>query len=786
MTKQFVAKLQGIFILSIVIVIFAITPYSSTVIGQSSSLPYIYYLADTLDSLVIERVDGGDSRILTELPDGNTLFTTFDWSPSGEWVAWLNGRWNGPGNVMLTPWIMRSDGNQQRHRLDEFNNTTFLQWSPTDDVLFVVDRLSLFSSRLMLLDVPSDTILAQFTYENVASVDYSHPPYTHYAWSSDGQYAYAVMGAQDTQTLITLSRNGAIKSHVFGETWAFKLEDFTRGRALYNVLRPEVDYQLRMIMQDVGSGKEVVLLTDDREVEGDAYWNASLTYALVQFRWRNEENRLVRTENYLLDWEHNSANPLPEMLSVRLTQDYVSLPYHLWSPNGQFAALVDPDENLHILNVETGDVHVLSIRNVTDWHWSTIDSSLVIQVAQETLSESISYRYEPESQKLARYPILDGRVYYWLQFSPDGSQLAALPNVTGTLMDMETGERIPLIHHSLAQAGMHTYGIVWHDSGDWYMTGEHIFYSGGGGGPEAMTLYSRDGTLRRELGECFGYTSCAGFVPERAVPFLGSGQPQSVVTEPLLTLKHDQPIEAVAWSPDGKLLATYGFARNSDEATLTIWMMTADQAQMVEEYSLSEVCNNHPGSCLMRWIDDTTIAIDNNYNTAFEFDLGMKEVQQIPEGEHEFHPEISQDGLYRADVRERKITIHDVLQGTVVWERALEESANTTFFISYWLPEGHTLLFQQFDRRIFRWDGSEVQEIGSGALMWGYAYHEQAQLLATGSLYSRVSLIDTKLGKRLTDLNWASSALAFNHDGSLLAAGGTELVTIWDTTRYRD
>jgi WD40 repeat protein len=144
------------------------------------------------------------------------------------------------------------------------------------------------------------------------------------------------------------------------------------------------------------------------------------------------------------------------------------------------------------------------------------------------------------------------------------------------------------------------------------------------------------------------------------------------------------------------------------------------------------------------------------------------------------------DGLYRFDLTGRtKLAIVDIERDTIVMEVEREADPNSAIYFLRWLPEGRTLLAQWSDGRILRWDGADIQPIGSGALMQGYAYHEQAELLATGSLYGRVSIIDIGSGEHLSDINWASSALAFNADGSLLVAGGTELVSIWDKTRYR-
>jgi WD40 repeat protein len=778
MPRRFVPTRPAALILTLALLALPVTPLQPPDNKQDSALPYIYYYADTLNSLVIERVDGSDSQVLAELPPENSLFTSFNWSPSGKWVAWRNGQWNGPAYVKFTPWVMRGDGSERRHLPDETHDVVFMRWSPTDDVLFVVDEpRGIQTVKMMLWDVPSGALLAQFTYDNLAAADYLS--YAQYGWEADGQYAYAVVPTYDTQTLIILSRNGAIESFVFGENWAHDLGDFTRGRALYIAQRQEDSYEPRLIMQDLASSREVVVLTDDREVEGDAYWNDQLTHAILQLVWRSDDNRIVRTEYHALNWVDETVIPLPDALSVRLSSDHGNSPYRLWSSDGQFAALREGENGLAVLNAQTGDVHTIGIENIVGWYWSTSDPALWIQS-----TGSMAYRYEPESQELVRVPAFDGgSEYSRYQSSPDGTIVARLPGVLGPLVNVETGKKIPFIHHSLAQAGMHLNGVAWHASGDWYMTGEIIFYAGGGNGPEAITLYSRDGTLRRELGKCFSLGSCADFVPERAVPYLRSGQTQPVVVEPVLTLKHDKLIETVAWSPTENLLAAYGLSSppSEGEATLTIWRVAGNEAHQVETFPVDIVCDYYPGSCLMMWRDDDTIVFDNRHDAAWVLDLTTHEAHSIPKTSHKISP----DGLYRVELSEGKLEIVDIERDIVAVKAEREEDVNSGFRLWHWLSEGHTLLVQRYDGRILRWDGADIRPIGSGALMWGYAYHERTDLLATGSLYSRVSIIDTAAGEHLADINWASSALAFNADGTLLAAGGTELVSIWDMTRYR-
>ena len=384
---------SAIFLTVALFVFLAIPPQLTA--DQQEYAPYIYYYADTLKSLVVERVDGSDSRVLTELPPDNTLFSSFGWSPSGEWVAWLNGQWNGPGNVRLTPWIVRSDGREQCcHALDDIHDVTFLKWSPVNDVLYVVDRLDFSSIRLLLVDVPTDKILAQFSYENPLATDFEFPPQG--TWSDDGQQAYAVFAALGTETLITLSPGGTVQARVFGGPREYNLRSFLGGRALFTTRRQQNENVPQLLIQDVTSGREVVILAGDPDAEANAYWNEDLTYALIQLRWFNDDNRVERTEYRLLDWEHQSVIPLPDSTFVQSDDSYIYLSDNLWSDKGSFAALGEDEGRLSVLSARTGELHVVDVENVIDWHWSTSDLTLWIQAGRDEPNDSIVYRYEPE------------------------------------------------------------------------------------------------------------------------------------------------------------------------------------------------------------------------------------------------------------------------------------------------------------------------------------------------------------------------------------------------------
>ena len=86
--------IQKIVLLLLSFVLITLTLPQANLSAQAnppSDAPYIYYYSDWLDSFVIERADGSDSRLFGEglIPDKTDMIGGGGWSPSGEWFAFL-------------------------------------------------------------------------------------------------------------------------------------------------------------------------------------------------------------------------------------------------------------------------------------------------------------------------------------------------------------------------------------------------------------------------------------------------------------------------------------------------------------------------------------------------------------------------------------------------------------------------------------------------------------------------------------------------------------------------
>lgn len=88
--------------------------------------PYIYY-QDAEAGIVIERVDGAHRQVIVPADELTGLITAGEWSPSGEWLAYING-----GELNFR---RRTDGLHRRLAEGQWWGTQ--GWSPTADHFLV-------------------------------------------------------------------------------------------------------------------------------------------------------------------------------------------------------------------------------------------------------------------------------------------------------------------------------------------------------------------------------------------------------------------------------------------------------------------------------------------------------------------------------------------------------------------------------------------------------------------------------------------------------------------------
>jgi hypothetical protein len=108
--------------------------------------PYLYYYSQALNSVVIERADGTDSRIIGQgLVDEDVVFVYRPgWSPDGQWFAWRVWRregYYGYGSAGRG-YVTSADGQTRLDLLDRFQCVDSMLWHPTDNILLVYGTIA--------------------------------------------------------------------------------------------------------------------------------------------------------------------------------------------------------------------------------------------------------------------------------------------------------------------------------------------------------------------------------------------------------------------------------------------------------------------------------------------------------------------------------------------------------------------------------------------------------------------------------------------------------------------
>jgi hypothetical protein len=62
--------------------------------------------------------------------------------------------------------------------------------------------------------------------------------------------------------------------------------------------------------------------------------------------------------------------------------------------------------------------------------------------------------------------------------------------------------------------------------------------------------------------------------------------------------------------------------------------------------------------------------------------------------------------------------------------------------------------------------------------------NRHSPIIVGASFAHRIFVWDAQTGEQLPDINWYARSIALSPDGTRLAAAGTSLVTIWDTSDF--
>lgn len=177
--------------------------------GQDEDLPpYLYYYSDVLNAFVIERADGTDSRIFID--EVQSVTNVPGWSPSGEWFAYHSAE----------TYVVSLQGEPS-----EFVNgiqSPRLSWSPTADMLFVVDASEVVvdtGDASASYHRPTFSLIDMSAHEMIVSFELELPgmrpivnSISEITWSSNGEFlAFFYLPHLVEVRIVTVTIDGRIE-----------------------------------------------------------------------------------------------------------------------------------------------------------------------------------------------------------------------------------------------------------------------------------------------------------------------------------------------------------------------------------------------------------------------------------------------------------------------------------------------------------------------------------------------------------------------------------------------
>ena len=254
----------------------------------------------------------------------------------------------------------------------------------------------------------------------------------------------------------------------------------------------------------------------------------------------------------------------------------------------------------------------------------------------------------------------------------------------------------------------------------------------------------------------------------------------------LLTLKgHSDEVYSVAFSPDGKRLAS-----GSSDKTIKLWDTVTGKELLTLKGHLSAVFSvafSPDGERLASGSRDTTIKL---WDTATG-----KEVLTLKEDLGEVYSvAFSPDGKHLASGSYGTIKLWDTATGKELF--ALKGRSGEVISIAF-SPDGKRLASGDLDRTIRFWDTATGKELlmlkGHSGSVYSVVFSPDGKQLASGSWDRTIKLWDTVTGTELLTLMAQDRvrSLAFSPDGRRLASGSENprsrgTIKLWDAVTGKE
>lgn len=736
--------------------------------NNSASLypPYIYYYSDFLNAIVVERADGTDSRVLAQgvLDETESWISAYGpgWSPSGEWFAWTNHLLCSECSSRSYAGVVKADGTAFQFPM--LLQDTALSWSPTDDILFVVDHdwlttraegyYATIKNDFYLLDVEAGQILTSFTLDLL----YSESLFHWGSWSPDGSFVqfsyepYITDENSDSQTYPTslpywvtrtIYLDGRISDYQHPKGMIYNIDEW-RMVSLNSPASWEFTLDDRQLSGKNAEIGEHFTLDMPTEYVGHLEWSPSGKYALF-FNWQPDDTVAYdysANELWLLSLEDRSL--------TLLTADAagISDSYNLWSPAADQAVFSRADGSLAIYDAVLDSFTEIEVNATLDQfpyaHWSNDGTTLTIQHVLSSEGNSWeTYRYDVATGTLSQIVVPAQRTIFP---SPDERYTVTLND--HTIYHTGSGARIQTNFNSRATMGPLNYD--WHFSGKWLFYQDHIMYAGGCCGPAVASVSNVEGTTQRELTLCRLGVHCIDWLPENVIPHLAPGQPTSVVQDPEYTLQFVEQPTNVEWSSDGNYLAICCTSTvENDEQQVTIWdFQTQAVLTRFNEISITwgtgYTGSGYYGGRYLTSPDGTLIAVEGS--------------------------QADETGLVIIEAASRRVafTVPDIEQGISEF---------------YWTPQSDGLIIFR-DGRIFIYElaiNRTIRISDEQVRFEKIAYDPVRQIVAASSKFEFIHIWNLINGQEVAKINrFSFNAMDFSPDGRWLAATTGNTITIWD------